>query len=216
MNLDYSEWTRGQYHDCKWIPPCFVWQHYLWNIALQPSVGCYNVWADLHCSGCSPPGEKSLWNGTTAMLAPSLVWEVLWDISSSCLIKQKCCYKFQNGKIDNFTMYIILLQWWGIFHCCFCVLMNYIQRYTHFIIQHCFLICHKYRLKMTSSNLTGIGYQICEFGGQRLVDYIYVIVWYWNYGRSFRIKECQLLIEWSIGLCGRVTGIRLPFIICFL
>ena len=46
----------------------------------------------------------------TAMLAPSLVWEVLWDISSSCLIKQKCCYKFQNGKIDNFAMYIILLQ----------------------------------------------------------------------------------------------------------
>ena len=44
--------------------------------------------------------------------------------------------------------------------------MNYIQRYTHFIIQRCFLICHKYRLKMTSSNVTGIGYQICEFGGQ--------------------------------------------------
>ena len=30
-----------------------------------------------------------------------------------------------------------------------CVLMNDIERYTHFIIQRCFLICQKYRLKMT-------------------------------------------------------------------
>ena len=48
------------------IPPCFAYQQYLWNIALQPSAGCYNVWADLRCSGCSPLGEKSLWNGTIA------------------------------------------------------------------------------------------------------------------------------------------------------
>ena len=27
--------------------------------------------------------------------------------------------------------------------------MNYIQRYTHFIIQRRFLICQKYRIKMT-------------------------------------------------------------------
>ena len=35
------------------IPPCFVWKQYLWNVALQPPVGCCNVWA-----GCSPLGEK--------------------------------------------------------------------------------------------------------------------------------------------------------------
>ena len=46
------------------IPPCFVQQQYLWNIALQPSVGCYNIWADLRYSGCSPLKEKSLGNGT--------------------------------------------------------------------------------------------------------------------------------------------------------
>ena len=46
------------------IPPCFVKQRYLWNIAMQPSVSCYNVRANLCCSGCSPLGEKSLWNGT--------------------------------------------------------------------------------------------------------------------------------------------------------
>ena len=45
------------------IPPRFVWQQYLWNIAIQPAVGCYNSWANL-CSSCSPLGEKSLWNGT--------------------------------------------------------------------------------------------------------------------------------------------------------
>ena len=51
---------------------------------------------------------EALQNTVTAMLVPSLVWEVLWDIASSCLIKQNCCCKFQNGKTDNFTMDIIL------------------------------------------------------------------------------------------------------------
>ena len=46
------------------ITPCFVKQQYFWNIAIQPAVGCYNLWVDIHCSGCSPPGKKSLWNKT--------------------------------------------------------------------------------------------------------------------------------------------------------
>ena len=46
------------------IPPCFEYQQYLWNIALQPAVGCYNLCVDLRCLGCSPLGEKSLWNRT--------------------------------------------------------------------------------------------------------------------------------------------------------
>ena len=49
-------------------------------------------------------------NTATVMLAPSLVWEVWWEIASPRPTKQKCCNKFQNGKIDNFTMDIILLQ----------------------------------------------------------------------------------------------------------
>ena len=46
------------------IPPRFVQQQYLWNIAIQPAVGCYNSWDNLRCSGCSPLGEISFWNGT--------------------------------------------------------------------------------------------------------------------------------------------------------
>ena len=37
------------------IPPRFVLQQYLWNIAIQPALGCYNSWANLRCSSCSPP-----------------------------------------------------------------------------------------------------------------------------------------------------------------
>ena len=44
------------------IPPRFIWYKYLWNIAIQPAVGCYNPWANLRCSGCYPLGEKLLWN----------------------------------------------------------------------------------------------------------------------------------------------------------
>ena len=33
----------------------------MWNIAIQPAVGCYNSWANLRCSGCYPLEEK-LWN----------------------------------------------------------------------------------------------------------------------------------------------------------
>ena len=36
----------------------FVKQHYLWNIALQPEVGCHNIWANTHCLGSSPLGEN--------------------------------------------------------------------------------------------------------------------------------------------------------------
>ena len=57
-----------------------VWQmqEYLWNIAMQPSVSCYNIWANSCCSGCSPLGEKSLWNGTVG-----------WSCSSSTKIHLK-------------------------------------------------------------------------------------------------------------------------------
>ena len=32
--------------------------------------GGYKIWANLHCSGCAPLGEKSLWNGTIVMYVP--------------------------------------------------------------------------------------------------------------------------------------------------
>ena len=46
------------------IPPRFVYQQYFRNIAIKPAVGCYNSWANLGCSSCSPLGEIFLWNGT--------------------------------------------------------------------------------------------------------------------------------------------------------
>ena len=39
------------------ISPCLVLQEYLWNIALQLSVGGYNVGTNLRCSGCRPQGQ---------------------------------------------------------------------------------------------------------------------------------------------------------------
>ena len=44
------------------IPLHFAWQQYWWNIAIQSAVGCYNAWANLRRSGCSPLGKKLLWN----------------------------------------------------------------------------------------------------------------------------------------------------------
>ena len=46
------------------IPPCFLKQQHLWNIAIQPGIGCHDVWANTRWSGCSPLEEKSLLNGT--------------------------------------------------------------------------------------------------------------------------------------------------------
>ena len=42
----------------------FLLRENLWNIAMQPAVVCYNSWANIRCSGCSPSEEISLWNGT--------------------------------------------------------------------------------------------------------------------------------------------------------
>ena len=37
-----------------------IFMKYFYTMA----VSCYNSWANLRCSSCSPLGEKSLWNGT--------------------------------------------------------------------------------------------------------------------------------------------------------
>ena len=53
------------FHNVKYfiIPPYFIQQQYLWNIAIQPAVGCSVLWGNIHCSDCSALGEKYLWNG---------------------------------------------------------------------------------------------------------------------------------------------------------
>ena len=50
----------------------FIYQKYLWNIAIQPAVGCYNPWANLRCSGCYPLGEKLLWS--RSIVSPSFIF----------------------------------------------------------------------------------------------------------------------------------------------
>ena len=38
------------------------------------TVSCCNIWANLCCLGCSPLGEKSLWNGTI------YIWRIMYCI----------------------------------------------------------------------------------------------------------------------------------------
>ena len=54
--VTYPQWIRRA--KLVVIPPHFVWQQYLWNIAIQPAVGCYNLWANLRCWRYVPLGEK--------------------------------------------------------------------------------------------------------------------------------------------------------------
>ena len=55
------------------IPPRFIEQQYLWNIAIQPAVGCYKPWANLRCSGCYPLGEKYCETGLLCVISGSIV-----------------------------------------------------------------------------------------------------------------------------------------------
>ena len=74
-------------------PPRSVQQQYLWNthtcIAIQPAVGCYNSWANtgIWCSGCSPLGKISLWNGTIRKRGAFFRHESpkLWKMVKSCM-----------------------------------------------------------------------------------------------------------------------------------
>ena len=64
-SVTYPQWVRR----VKFVvvPPRFALQQYLWNIAMQPTVGCYNSWANSRCSGCSLLGEQLLWNRSIAV-----------------------------------------------------------------------------------------------------------------------------------------------------
>ena len=65
-SVTYPPWLRRV--KLVVIPPRFLKQQYLWNIAIQLAVGCYNSWANLWCSGCYPLGEKLLWNRSIAKM----------------------------------------------------------------------------------------------------------------------------------------------------
>ena len=64
------------------IPSRFVQRQYLWNITMQPAVVCYNSWANIQCSGCSPLGEISLWNGIISLLWVNKIGSTLYSEGS--------------------------------------------------------------------------------------------------------------------------------------
>ena len=95
------------------IPPRFVLQQYLWNIVIQPTVGCYNSWANLRCSSCSPLEEKSLWTGTIIVdysdvvraspvgAAPSTSSFSTWHRASMDLGKYNCNTRWETFKFGD-------------------------------------------------------------------------------------------------------------------
>ena len=60
----------GSYDKTTWTAICFehktqyllIRAPYTRNVVFWHTVGCYNSWANLRCSGCYPLGEKLLWN----------------------------------------------------------------------------------------------------------------------------------------------------------
>ena len=73
------------------IPPRFVYQQYLWNIAIQPAVGWYHSWANWRCSSCSPLGERTLWNGTMPIPVKRTIHvEIVLCIITDCRYISPC------------------------------------------------------------------------------------------------------------------------------
>ena len=80
-------------------------------------MGCYNSWANLRCSSCSPLGEKSLWNGTIAVFYlkffehPSFgqvaheIYPSEWKVHSSeiSITIMYCWYMFLMAVATDFT-----------------------------------------------------------------------------------------------------------------
>ena len=70
----------------------------MWNIAIQPAVGCYNSWANLRCSGCVPLGVKLLWNRSiTSVLYIYIACGMKLLIRSRTLTVLS--WKFRNGQV---------------------------------------------------------------------------------------------------------------------
>ena len=61
-------YPQGFHSQICYDTPCFILQQYLLNIVIQSAVSCADLWANIRCSGCSPLGEKWLWNRTIQFL----------------------------------------------------------------------------------------------------------------------------------------------------
>ena len=94
------------------IPPCFIWQQYLRNIAIQPAVGCSDLWVNIRFSSCSPLGGN---NCETGLLA-----QTSWQLTEGCreIFHKYCCYtnmgvynKFDSTKaIGTYCWYVKIPQ----------------------------------------------------------------------------------------------------------
>ena len=100
-SVTYPQWFRRVKFVV--IPPRFVKQQYLWNIAIQPAVGCYNWWTNLRCSSCSPLGEKIFvkWDYYCHALCKISKW--LGDWNGGC--------DWQGGNSYNKQIFLVLLLW---------------------------------------------------------------------------------------------------------
>ena len=88
-------------------------------------MGCYNSWAILRCSSCSPLGEKSLWNGTIGHMQAlsSADSDIFWWHKSylsfwQCLEKYLVTIDPNFGTLipSNFAPWLLhtvyMLQYW--------------------------------------------------------------------------------------------------------
>ena len=82
------------------------------NPGLLHSCGCYNLWANIRCSGCSALGEKSLWNRTIPkgrfdLLLVSINHDNMVELNDSFARR----YHSILWKIGLFSFRILKLSW---------------------------------------------------------------------------------------------------------
>ena len=92
------------------IPPCFAQQQYLWNIAIQQAVGCYNSWANLRCSSCSPLGWKWDYHNIAIVIHKQIYLKIS---SAKC---QPFCQGIFSSPVDKMaavskTIFSVAFSW---------------------------------------------------------------------------------------------------------
>ena len=75
-------------------------------------MGCYNSWANLRCSSCSPLGEKSLWNGTIAspFLAINHMGSSWYHLVCQLTFHNCTCqrwWRLMTGRVAYYLPYIV-------------------------------------------------------------------------------------------------------------
>ena len=93
------------------FPQRFLLQKYLLNIAMQPTVRCYNLWADICCLVCLPLGENRCeirllcvitLPVRTICLRKPMVWEPnnIFNDWKYCSVLRP--WAFSEGDVENY------------------------------------------------------------------------------------------------------------------